>query len=126
MELPADQATRSTLTGTLPGQARAGARYLLSFTAGGLFRREAPLVAACYLAPGAGDWTRPRPQLQDVPSQGDDLGRDRPGQVGIEEKILAAPPDGADPVGAQQVRLGFLHRRAPHPPATRVNVLSST
>lgn len=63
MELPADQATRSTLTGTLPGQARAGARYLLSFTAGGLFRREAPLVAACYLAPGAGDWNLTRHQI---------------------------------------------------------------
>ena len=63
MELPADQSRRSTLTGALSCSGRDGERYRLSFTAGGLFRREAPLVAACYLAAVAGDWNLTRDQI---------------------------------------------------------------
>lgn len=38
-------------------------RYRLSFTTGGLFLQESPMVAACYLS--LGDWSAARAQLRD-------------------------------------------------------------
>jgi len=61
MELPADQSRRSTLTSNLARPGRTDELYLLAFTTGGLFRREAPLVATLYLA--LGDWNATRHQI---------------------------------------------------------------